>query len=102
MKLIDGDRLIEKLEAFAALSQFGEDEMVEIGRIIAFVRDEPDVKERWTLTIPASSILTNDVEYDILGKRPTKLSDESCVQVEPFTGTPTAEQMEWKFDDENN
>ena len=99
MKLIDGDRLIEKLEAFAALSQFGEDEMVEIGRIIAFVRDEPDAKEHWTLTIPS---LTGDTEYDIPGKCPTKLSDESCVQVEPFTGTPTVEQMEWKFDNENN
>jgi len=98
MKLIDGDRLVEKLEAFAALSQFGEDEMVEIWRIIAFVREEPDVKERWILTIPASSILTSDVEYDILGKHPIELNSEhetahsSCVE----------EQIEWKFDNENN
>ena len=101
MRLIDGDRLVEKLEAFAALSQFGEDEMVEIGRIIAFVHDEPAVQQ--TLTIPMVDSIT-PIKYklnDDWWHNPITC-DESCVRVEPFAGTPTVEQMEWKFDDENS
>lgn len=87
MRLIDADKVIEKLEAFVELSDFGLDELIEVGRFIEFIKKEPDVKERWALTIPASSsVLTSDTEWDIPGKRP------SCIE----------KQMEWEFDDENN
>ena len=84
MRLIDADKVIEKLEAFVELSDFGFDELIEVGRFIEFIKNEPAVKQ--TLTIPVDH--TNPIRY--------KLNDDW------WHNPITCEQMEWKFDNENS